>query len=156
MPLLPPISHKELTTQQKQSFSWWTKNLHGIDRDTGNDHYHYLTQIIQSFRLRIPGAIFYAKGKAKVKFLSDLLECSIVDLNSLECQSISANYSTQNCQNHSKGKNNFNKHCAKEKAFVYFNWLANERGINESGSTRFTEFNNLHLIAGTEYESFYF
>ena len=148
MSFLPPTSHKELTTQQKHSFSWLTKNLHGIDRDTGNDPYHYLTQIIQSFRLRIPGAIFYAKGKAKVKFLSDLLECSIVDLNSLDCYSIFVNCFTKNCQNQSKGKNNFNKHCAKEKTIFYFNWLTNERGINESGSTPFTEFNNLHLITG--------
>ena len=58
------------------------------------------------------------------------------------------NYFTQNCQNHSKGKNNFNKHCAKEKAIFYFNWLTNERGIDEGGSTLVTEFNNLRLDYG--------
>ena len=75
---LPPTSYSELTTQQKQSFSWLTRNLHGIEWETGNYPYIYLTQIIQSVRLRNPGSIFYAKGEEKVKFLSDLLECSII------------------------------------------------------------------------------
>ena len=145
---LPPTSYSELTTQQKQSFSWLSRNLHGLDWDIGNDPYIYLTQIIQSVRLRNPGAIFYAKGAEKVKFLSELLECPVIDLNSLECPSISVNYFTQNCQNHSKGKNIFNKHCAKEKAIFYFNWLTNERGIDESGGTVVTEFNNLCLDYG--------
>ena len=63
--------------------------------------------------------------------MSELLECPVIDLNSLECPPISVNYSTQNCQNHSKGKNIFNKHCAKEKAIFYFNWLTNERGLTK-------------------------
>ena len=28
---LPPTSYSELTTQQKQSFGWLTRNLHGIE-----------------------------------------------------------------------------------------------------------------------------
>ena len=105
---LPPTSYSELTTQQKQSFSWLSRNLHGIDWDIGNYPYIYLTQIIQSVRLRNPGAIFYAKGAEKVNFLSELLEFPVCDLNSLECASTSVNYFTQNCQNHSNCKNNFN------------------------------------------------
>ena len=101
---LPPTSNSELTTQQKQSFSWLSRNLHGIDWDIGYYPYIYLTQIIQSVCLRNPGATFYAKGAEKVKFLSELLECPVIDLNSLECPSISANYFTQNCQSHSKAK----------------------------------------------------
>ena len=67
------------------------------------------------------------------------------------------NYFTKNCQNHSKGENIFNKHCAKEKAIFYFNWLTNERGIDESGSTLVAEFNNLCLdYGGRESESFNF
>ena len=154
---LPPTNYSALTTQQKQSFSWLSRNLHGIDLDIGNYPYIYLTQIIQSVRLRNTGAIFYAKGAEKVKFLSELLECPVIDLNSLECPSISVNYFTQNCQNHSKGKNIFNKHCAKEKAIFYFNWLTNERGIDESGGTVVTKFNNLCLdYGGRESESFNF
>ena len=124
---LPPTSYSELTTQQKQSFSWLSRNLHGIDWDIGNYFFIYLTQKIQSVRLQSPGAMFYVKGVEKVKFLSDLLECSIIGLNSLSCPSISVNYFTQNCQNHSKAKNIFNKHCASEKAVFYLNWLTNER-----------------------------
>ena len=78
---LPPTNYSELTTQQKQSFGWLTRNLHGIEWDTVNYPYVYLTQIIQSVRLRNPGATIYAKGEEKVKFLSDLVECSIIDLN---------------------------------------------------------------------------
>ena len=154
---LPPTSYSELTTQQKQSFSWLSRNLHDIDWDIGYYPYIFLTQIIQSVHLRSPGAIFYAKGAEKVKFLSELLECPVIDLNSLECPSISVNYFTQNCQNHSKGKNIFNKHFAKEKAIFYFNWLTKERGIRESGGAVVTEFNILCLdYGGRESESFNF
>ena len=55
---LPPTSYSELTTQQKQSVSWLTRNLHGIEWVTGNYPCFYLTQIIRSNRLRNPGAIF--------------------------------------------------------------------------------------------------
>ena len=75
---LPPTSCSELTLQQTQSFSCLNRILHGIEWDTGNYSYNYLRQIIQSVRLRNPGAIFYAKGEQKVKFLSDFLECSII------------------------------------------------------------------------------
>ena len=154
---LPPTSYSELTTQQKQSFSWLSRNLHGIDWDIGNYSYIYLKQITLSVRLRNPGAIFYAKGAEKIKFLSELLECPEFDLNSLECPSISVNYFTQNCQNHSNRKNNFNKHWVKEKAIFYFNWLTNERGIDESGGTVVNELNNLCLdYGGRESESFNF
>ena len=157
MSFLPPTSYSELTTQQKQSFSWLSRILHGIDWYIGNYPYIYLTQIIQSVRLRNLGAIFYARGAKKIKFLSELLECPFSDLNSLECPSISVNYFTKNCQNLSNGKNNFNKHCAKEKAIFYFNWLTSERGIDENGGTVVTEFNNLCLdYGGRESESFNF
>ena len=59
---LPPTSYSELTTQQKQSFSWLTRKFHVIECDTGNYPYFYLKQIIQRVRLRNPGAIFYEKG----------------------------------------------------------------------------------------------
>ena len=67
---VPPTCYSEFTTQQRQSFSWLTRNLHGIEWDTGNYLYIYHTQIIQSVRLRNPGAIFYAKGKEKVTNLT--------------------------------------------------------------------------------------
>ena len=86
-----------------------------------------------------------------------MLECSVSDLNSLECPSISVNYNKKNCQSHSKGKNHFNKQCAKEKAIFYCNWLTIEREIDDSGSTPVTEFNKLCFdYGGRESESFNF
>ena len=83
-----------------------------------------------------------------------MLECSVIDLNALECPSLSVNFYTQKCQNHSTGKNNFNKHCAKQKTIFFFKWLTNERGIDKNGGTGF---NNLCLdYGGQESESFSF
>ena len=144
---LPPTRYSDLTTHQKQSFQWLTGNLHGIERDRGTYPSIFLTQIFGSVSLRNTGAFFSAKGDTQVNFLSELLE-SIIDLNLLECLSISVNYFTQNCRNHSKRSNSFNKNCAKEKAIFDFNWLTNERGIDESGGTPVTEFNNLCLDYG--------
>ena len=154
--LLPPTSYSELTTQQKQSFSWRSRNVHGIDWSIGNYPYINLTQIIQSVCLRNPGARFYAKGAEKMNFLTQMLECPVTDLNSLECPSLSANNFTQNSQNHSICKNNFNKHFAKKGHFL-FQLVTNERGIDESGGTLVTEFNNLCLdYGGRKSESFNF
>ena len=111
--------YRELTTEKKQSFSWLTRNLHGIEWDTGNYPYIYLTQINPSIRLRNPGAIFYAQGEEKVKLLSDVLECSIIDLNSLACLSISELFYTKLSKSF-KGQKQFLR-CAKEKAIFYFN-----------------------------------
>ena len=41
--VLPQTSYDELTTQQKQSFSWSSKNLNGIDWEIGNYPYIHLT-----------------------------------------------------------------------------------------------------------------
>ena len=114
MSFLPPTSYSELTTQQKQSFSWLTRNLHGIEWDTGLSGTNNSKRSLEESGCNI---------EEKIKFLPDLLDCSLIDMNSLACPSISVNYFTQNCRNHSKGKNIFNKHFAKEKAIFYFNWL---------------------------------
>ena len=111
---LLPTSHSELKTQQKQSFSGLTRNLHGIEWDTGNYTYIYRTQIIQSVRLRNPGAIFYARGEEKVKFLSDLIEGSIIDLNSLACPSISELFYTKLSKSF-KGQKHFQQTLCKRK-----------------------------------------
>ena len=109
MSILSPTSYSELTTHQKQSLIWLTRYLHGIEWNRGNYPYFYLTQTVHSVRLRNMAALFYAKGEEKVNFLSELLECSIIDLNSLECPSKFGNSFKGNCRNHSKGKKNFNE-----------------------------------------------
>ena len=51
-----------------------------------------------------------------------------------------------NCGNHSSTQRGiFKNHCAREKACFYFDWLNNERGIDESGSTLVSEFDYLRL-----------
>ena len=117
---LPPTSYSVLTTQQKQSFSWLTRNLHGNEWDTGNYPYFYLTQTIQSVRLRNLGAIFYAQGEEKVKFLSDLLDCSIIDLNSLACPSISVNFFYPKLSKSFKGQKHFQQTLCKRKSHFLF------------------------------------
>ena len=80
---LPPTSYSELTTERKQSFSWLSRNLHGIDWDIGKYPYIYLTQIIQSVRLRNPGAIFYNKGAEKLSFCHNCLNFLLLISNHL-------------------------------------------------------------------------
>ena len=128
---LSPTSYSELTTHQKQSLIWLTRYLHGIEWNRGNYPYCFLTQTVHSVRLLNMGALFYAKGEMKVKFLSELLECSIIDLNSLECPSKFGNSFKQNCRNRSKGKKTFQR-----------------RGIDKKGGTPVTEFNSMCLDYG--------
>ena len=125
---LPPTSYSELKTQQKQSFSGLTRNLHGIKWDTGKYPYIYRKQIIQSVRLRNPGAIFYARGKEKVKFLSDLIECSIIDLNSLAWPSISELFYTKLSKSF-KGQKHLQRTLCKRKSHIPFQ-LVNKWGRN--------------------------
>ena len=121
-------------------------NLHGLNWNLENYPYIYITQIIQSIRLRNPaGAIFYAKGSEKVQFLSNLLDKPVVDLNSLDCPTTPTKTSSFNCKNHSIVPGKFKKHCAREKACFYFEWLTNERGVDESGSTLVTEIDYLRI-----------
>ena len=105
-----------------------------------------MTQIVQSVRLRNPRAVFYAKGLEKSQFLSELLDSSVIDLNTLECPNISYNIFTVNCRNHNSTQRGvFNNHCAREEACFYFDWLTNERGIDENGSTLVSEFDYLRI-----------
>ena len=112
----PPSKFSDLTIPQKTSFNWLFKNLNGLDRNSGNYPYIYLTQIVQSVRLRNPRAVYYAEGFEKSQLLSELLDCSVIDLNTLECPKISFHFFTVNCANHSSAeRGSFNNHCAREK-----------------------------------------
>ena len=142
----PPSKFPDLTNPQKTSISWLSKNLHGLDWNSENYPYIYLTQIVQSVRLRNPRAVYYAKGFEKSQLLSELLDCPVIDLNTLKCPKISYSFFTVNCGNHSSTQRGiFNNHCAREKACFYFDWLTNERGIDESASTLVSEFDYLRL-----------
>ena len=91
----PPSKFSDLTNPQKTSISWLSKNLHGLDWNTENYPYIYLTQIVQSVRLRNPRAVYYAKGFEKSQLLSELLDCPVIDLNTLKCPKISYSFFLQ-------------------------------------------------------------
>ena len=88
----PPSKFSVLTIPQKTSFNWLFKNLHGLDRNSENYPYIYLTQIVQIVRLRNPRAVYYPKGFEKSQLLLELLDCSVVNLNTLERPKISYNF----------------------------------------------------------------
>ena len=62
---LPPVNFNSLPKSEQKAYNWLTKYLHGLHWDSGNYLNLKLNQIIQSFVLRNPNAIFYAKGKDK-------------------------------------------------------------------------------------------
>ena len=62
-----------------------------------------------------------------------------------------------NRQNHTFGEGKFIKHCAREKACFYFDWLTNERGLDEGGSTLVIDFDYLSVDnSGRDTEPFHF
>ena len=71
---LPPVNFNSLPKSEKKAYNWLTNYLHGLHWDSGDYLYLNLNQIIQSFALRNPNAVFYAKGKEKADFLSKYLD----------------------------------------------------------------------------------
>ena len=107
----PPSKFSDLTDPQKISINWLSKNLHGLNGNSENYPYIYLTQIVQNVRLRNPRAVYYAKGLEKSQLFSELLDSPVIDLNTLECPNISYNFFTVNCRkNSSTQRGVFNNH----------------------------------------------
>ena len=48
---------------EQKVYNWLRNHLYGLHRENGDYLYINLNQILQSFVLRIPSAVFYAKGK---------------------------------------------------------------------------------------------
>ena len=147
---LPPRDSSTLKPDEIKSFNWLTNNLHGIDWSIGSYPYIYLPQILQSVCLRNPRAKFFAKGLEKSKVLSEFLNQPVTNLDDLGCPKIDKNpfvESKFNCPNHqSLSKQRCQRlHCTKEKSQFFFNWLTNERGIDEAGGTVIPGFSNLRL-----------
>ena len=88
----PPSKFSDLTNPQKTSISWLSKNLHVLDWNSENYPYIYLTQNFQSGRLRNPRAVHYAKGFEKSQLLLELLDCPVINLNTLMCPKISYSF----------------------------------------------------------------
>ena len=87
-----PSKFAHLTDPQKNSINWLSKNLHGVNWNSENFPYIYLTRIVHSVRLRNPRAVYYAKGLEKSQLLSELLDSPVINLNTLECPNISYSF----------------------------------------------------------------
>ena len=70
---LPPVNFYYLPKSEQKAYNWLTNYLHGLHWDNGDYLHLNLNQIIQSFVLRNPNALFYAKGKETADFLSKYL-----------------------------------------------------------------------------------
>ena len=90
--------------------------MHGHHWDSGDYLYLNLNQIIQSFVLRNPNAIFYAKGKEKADFLSKYLDRKVVNLDDLGCPRVEQLYFKNfvNCSKHLPHHNSKNHFALKK------------------------------------------
>ena len=60
---LPPVNFKILPKPEQKAYNWLTNYLHDLHWQNGDYLYINLNQILQSFVVRNPSAIFYAKRK---------------------------------------------------------------------------------------------
>ena len=82
---LPPNLYRTLSSSDQKSYQWVSKFLHGLLWETGEYPYCYLQQIIDRTILRLPLAVFYAKGKEKTSSLTELLQKNVINLGTLSC-----------------------------------------------------------------------
>ena len=134
---------------QQKAYNWLTTYLHGLHWDSGDYLYLNLNQIIQSFVLRSPNAVFYAKGKEKADFLSKYLDRKVVNLDDLGCPRVEQFYFKNfvNCSKQLPHHNSKN-HCALKKSKAFYDWLKNEcqqRASGESGDIHISKFSSLSL-----------
>ena len=61
---LPPISFNSLSSSERKSHQWISKQLHGISWDSGSYPYWFLSQIFIAIKIRFPTAKFY-KGEGE-------------------------------------------------------------------------------------------
>ena len=97
---LPPVNFNILPKLEQKAYNWLTKCLHDLHLENGDNLYINLNQLLQSFVLRNPGAVFYAKGKEKTEFLAKYLDRKVENLDDLGCPRVenlfSNNYPTFN------------------------------------------------------------
>ena len=126
---LPPSSFNSLPPAEQRAFNWLTKYLHGLHWEHGVYPYIYLTQILQSVKLRNPKAVYYVKGKEKSEFLANLLDCKVINLDLIGCPKFDARGNNSKivniCENHypSRIAGKLLNPCARRKANFFFNWL---------------------------------
>ena len=125
----PPSSFNSLAPAEQRPFNWLTKYLHGLHWEHGVYPYIYLTQILQTMKLRNPKAVYYAKGQEKSEFLANLLDCKVFNLDLIGCPKFDDRGNNlkiaKNCENHypSRTAGKLLNHCALRKVNFFFNWL---------------------------------
>ena len=130
--LQPPVKFTYLAEEFQRTYSWLTRNVHGINWDSGTHDHSFLFNFFNAIKLRFPNSSIFAKGKEKCSFLKNFF-FNVIDLDTLGCPKVSQigyNF-TANCQNHQFAYK-FN-HCTQEKANLFYDWLANyyQRPTNE-------------------------
>ena len=146
---LPPVNFNSLPKSEQKAYNWLTNYLHGLHWDSGDYLHLNLNQIIQSFVLRNPNAIFYAKGKEKADFLSKYLDRKVVNLDDLGSPRVEQLYFKNfvNCNKHLPHHNSKN-HCALKKSKAFYDWSKSEcqqRASGENGDIHISKFSSLCL-----------
>ena len=125
----PPKDFEFLNNEEKRSYKWCTRNLHGIHWNRGNYNYSDLVQIATSIRLRHPRSQFYGKGTEKCAYLSSLLGPTVHNLEDLGCpkvEELSDLDRAEVCPIHCKccaPEDQLLKHCALRKVILFSKWL---------------------------------
>ena len=122
--LQPPVKFSFLTEDFQKTYSWLTRNVHGINWDSGTHDHSFLFNFFNSIKLRFPNSSIFAKGKEKCAFLRNFF-FNVIDLDTLGCpkaSQFSYNFAS-NCQNH-LSVYRFD-HCAQEKANLFYDWVVN-------------------------------
>ena len=102
--------------------------------------------MLQSFVLRNPGAIFYAKRKEKTVLLAKYLDRKVENLDDLGCPRVEFFFQKlPKLQQTYTSLQLQESLCPEEKQCFFYDWLKNEqqRKISESGDIPITKFNAL-------------
>ena len=130
--LQPPVKFSFLTEDFQKTYSWLTKNIHGIDWEAGTHDHSFLFNFFNALKLRFPTSPVFAKGKEKCTFLRNFF-FSVTDLESLGCPKASQfgyNFA-KSCPNHQTSYR-FD-HGTREKVNLFYDWVVGyyQRPSNE-------------------------
>ena len=113
-----------LPNLEQKANNWLTIFVHGLHWENGHYFYINLNQILQSFVLRNPSAVFYVEGKEKTEILAKYLDQKIEKLDDLGCPRIEKSY----CKNYPScniyiPQYNSRNHCTLKQSKVPYDWL---------------------------------
>lgn len=148
----PPKKLTHFTENEKLSFIWLTKNLHGIDWNAGFYNYPFIHEYFVCLRIRFPNASVYVKGVQKQIYLSNYLN-NVYNLDSINCPRVDELHSstTPVCLYHTKlnikpSNNETFRHCSKIKCVLFYQWLENWKHGSQSDMFNVVpKFEHLHV-----------